>query len=138
MKRMSELPLRTKILLSALFLSLGVGAYSQAKIWTLEGELHDHASAHVAENLSIRHEIATQTTVAIPYIVFGAPVAKIEVYIRDDGATHGAAIQAIEYNYVKDETGWRLTDSGSCHDESCQMRGAKAFAANDSAQAIAP
>jgi len=120
--------IRLAVLGAILVLVAGGWALNAAHVHALENELGQVAEQHREESDSPGYEVASVTTVSKPYIVFGTPRAKIEVFLRPDDAEEAEVVQGIEYFYEKAGGDWELVESGQCTGEECRVRGREAFA----------
>lgn len=114
-----------RIVAAVLLLGVFAGWYFY-DMSTLHAEAQPILADLIAENQTPGMEVAGSVTVAREAVIFGTPLAKVEVFFRAS-ADAASPISGIEYHYVRGEEGWRLTDSGMCSSDRCEIRGAKFF-----------
>lgn len=68
--------------------------------------------------------VAHTVTVSRPWLVIGAPVAKIAIYARPRAAKGDRSVQGYEYHLALRDGAWQTLDSAYCTDEQCQQIGA--------------
>jgi hypothetical protein len=125
----AKFPLRTKILVGVLAVIVVMWGVSWVQAKSLEKELEPFIGEHEKTAVVVGEESVAVITVAKRYVLFGDTTGKIEVFVRPvDDPEH---IGGVEFNYVRENGSWQLTDSGSCASESCHRRGVKAFKARD-------
>ena len=68
--------------------------------------------------------IAAEVTVAKPYVLFGAPVGKISVYMEHQKPDNSLQIVGYDFFYERQpDASWRETESGACASEQCSIDG---------------
>ena len=118
---------RTAVWAVALLVAVLLWPVSHIQSARLQDELEPMREQHLEENQTGSGEVASLVTVSRDALVFGTPRAKIEVFVRAQGAEDAAADFGVEYYYERQDGEWTLTGSAACTSESCVVRGRKAF-----------
>jgi hypothetical protein len=118
---------RRFILFGALAVTVALWAGAQFQQLSLRRSVTPLMQQHVAENSGPGMDVASTITATRDALFFGPARAKIEIFVRSSAAADAGQVGGIEYNYALEDGQWRLTDSGSCTDEACALRGRKAF-----------
>lgn len=128
--------LRRLTLLGALAVTAAAWGYATVEARWLASELEELAERHAGEHRKPGEETAIYVTAAREYVIAGAPVGKIEVFIRPEGVTDVQLIGGIEYNYRKESGEWRFMGSGHCSGADCNIRALEAFGEHDAAERV--
>jgi xanthine/CO dehydrogenase XdhC/CoxF family maturation factor len=124
--RLAQFPVRTKVLLMALVLSVGVAFVYHRDQWILEKSLEGAAAAQIQALRDAGNDVVYDVTVSKEHVLFGGAQGKVRVFVRPAGPD--PAIHAVEYFYERDGARWGFTGSGASAGPESQTQGKAAFA----------
>ncbi len=68
--------------------------------------------------------IGAEVVVAKPYVLFGAAIGKVSVYVEHESPEKVTAIEGYEFFYARQtDATWKQTESGRCVSEQCTVDG---------------
>jgi len=123
----SQKAVRIGVLAVILFMVLAVWGYSAYDQSRLKDSVDPIVETRADENASEEVDVASSVTVTRESVLWGAPMAKVEVYMRAKDGPAVGKITGIEYEYVLEDGEWRFMNSGACSGEECATRGRAAF-----------
>lgn len=113
---------RTASLLAILAMVSLAWAFDAYQNRVLAKELDPFAAKHVEEFKDANTQVASLITVSRKYVLFGEPLAKVEVFVKANTDTEEDGVRGIEYEYRRENGNWTMVESGSCTSEECQLR----------------